>query len=82
MRKILKLGKNVRILKVMNDDNNDFSVKSLAAAGKFKNRRYNNKKENTTKQTMGAFLSWFGGSQALDRCLMYFSPILSSCGIF
>ena len=75
-------GKNVRILKVMNDDNNDFSVKSLAAAGKFKNRRYNNKKENTTKQTMGAFLSWFGGSQALDRCLIYFSPILSSCGIF
>ena len=82
MRKILKLGKNVRILKVMNDDNNDFSVKSLAAAGKFKNRRYNNKKENTTKQTMGAFLSWFGGSQALDRCLIYVSPILPSCGIF
>ena len=70
LRKMLKLGKNVRILKVMNDDNNDFSVKSLAAAGKFKNRRYNNKKENTTKQTMGAFLSWFGGSQALDRCLI------------
>ena len=43
-----------------------FSVKSLAAAGKFKNRRYK-KETNTSKQTMGAFLSWFRGSQALDR---------------
>ena len=43
-----------------------FSVKSLAAAGKFKNRRYQ-KNTNTSKQTMGAFLSWFRGSQALDR---------------
>ena len=46
-----------------------FSVKSLAAAGKFKNRRYK-KDTNTSKQSMGAFLSWFRGSQALDRfCL-------------
>ena len=45
-----------------------FSVKSLAAAGKFKNRRYK-KETNTSKQTMGAFLSWFRGSQALDRII-------------
>ena len=45
-----------------------FSVKSLAAAGKFKNRRYK-KETNISKQTMGAFLSWFRGSQALDRII-------------
>ena len=48
-------------------DAHKFSVKSLAAAGKFKSRRY--KKTDTNKQTMGSFLAWFGGSQALDRII-------------
>ena len=51
-----------------------FSVRSLAAAGKFRSRRYKTDK-NTSRQKLGAFLSWFGGSQALDRSIM----ILSDC---
>ena len=51
----------------MLEENKPISVKGLAAAGKFKSRRY--KKENSTKQTMGPFMSWFGGSQALERII-------------
>ena len=43
-------------------------MKSLTAAGKFKNRRY---RENNQKKTLAvsSFLNWFEGSQALDRII-------------
>ena len=52
---------------ILETESKTLSVKGLAAAGKFKSRRY--KKENSTKQTMGPFMSWFGGSQALERII-------------
>lgn len=42
-------------------------MKSLTAAGKFKKRRH--KTDKSSKQTMGAFLAWFGDSQALERII-------------
>ena len=59
-------------------------MRSLTAAGKFKKRRHKQEKLTqkqvtpfiffllsvcVSSQTMGAFLSWFGNSQALDRII-------------